>query len=80
MPATSKAQQSVAGMALAAKRGQIPVERLKGAALKMYHSMTEAQLVEFAGTGRKALPKKKSKPKNRMERGEMFKALAGART
>lgn len=48
-----------AGAALSAKRGEIPVSKLKGAARGMYYSMTTAELREFAGTKRKGLPKKK---------------------
>lgn len=48
MPAVSEEQQRAAGMALAAKRGEIPVSDLKGAAKDMYNSMTEAQLRELA--------------------------------
>jgi len=59
MPAKSKAQQQAAGAALAAKRGEIPVSNLKGAARGMYYSMTMAELREFAGTKRKGLPKRK---------------------
>jgi hypothetical protein len=56
MPATSKAQQRAAGMALAAKRGEIAKSKLKGAAKKMAMSMSQAQLREFAKTKRKGLP------------------------
>ena len=66
MPARSKAQQMAAGAALAAKRGEIPVSKLKGAARGMYYSMTTAELREFAGTRRKGLPKKKY---NKVETG-----------
>jgi hypothetical protein len=59
MPATSKAQQRAAAMALAAKRGEIPASKLKGAARQMYESMTVAQLREYAATRRKGLPKRK---------------------
>ena len=59
MPARSKAQQMAAGAALAAKRGEIAVSELKGAAREMYESMTEQQLEEFAATKRKGLPRKK---------------------
>ncbi|KKN29858.1 hypothetical protein LCGC14_0839870 [marine sediment metagenome] len=48
MPAQSEEQQRAAGMALAAKRGEIPVSDLKGAARDMYNSMTEEQLRELA--------------------------------
>lgn len=59
MPAKSKSQASAAGMALAAKRGEISSGNLKGAALDMYKSMTQAELREYAGTKHKGLPKKK---------------------
>jgi hypothetical protein len=63
MPARSKAQQEAAGIALAAKRGQIAVAKLKGASRSMYESMTERQLEEFAATPRKELPQKKRQAK-----------------
>lgn len=56
MPAISKAQQRAAGLALAAKRGEIDPRKLKGAAREMYLSMTEAQLHDYAATGRGQLP------------------------
>lgn len=56
MPAKSKAQQRAAAMALAAKRGEISPRRLKGAALQMFRSMSEAELEKFARTPRKGLP------------------------
>jgi len=63
MPAKSKQQQKAAGMALAAKRGEIPVSKLRGSAKQMYKSMSVRQLREFAETKRKSLPKKKRKKK-----------------
>lgn len=59
MPAKSKAQQSAAGMALAAKKGKMKVSELKGAAKDMYDSMSKKELEDFAKTKRKGLPKKK---------------------
>jgi hypothetical protein len=56
MPAKSAAQQKAAGAALAAKRGEIPVSKLKGASKSMYESMTEKELDEFASTKRKGKP------------------------
>ncbi|WP_424983148.1 DUF3008 family protein [Maritalea sp. S77] len=50
MPAKSKAQQKAAGMALAAKRGDMNVSGLEGAAKEMYDSMSENELREFAET------------------------------
>ena len=69
MPAVSQAQQKAAGMALAAKRGKIPVSRLKGAAKRMYENMTEEELEKYAKTKRKGLPAKvKGKRKNSHEK------------
>lgn len=59
MPAKSKAQQKAAGAALAAKRGEMPKSKLKGASRGMEKSMDEKQLEEIAETKRKKLPKKK---------------------
>jgi Protein of unknwon function (DUF3008) len=60
MPARSKKQQMAAGAALAAKRGQRSKADLKGASRQMVNSMSEQQLVEFAKTKRKGLPRKKA--------------------
>lgn len=60
MPAKSQAQQKAAGAALAAKRGDIPKGKLKGAAREMEKSMDEKELEELASTRRKDLPKKAS--------------------
>jgi hypothetical protein len=63
MPARSKAQQQAAAIALAAKRDEVAVKRLKGASKSMYESMSEEQLEEFAATARKGLPQKKAPAK-----------------
>lgn len=55
MPAKSAAQQKAAGAALAAKRGDEPKSKLKGASRSMM-AMSEAQLEEFAHTKRKDKP------------------------
>lgn len=60
MPATSKAQQKAAGAALAAKRGDQPKSKLKGASREMERSMTEKELEALASTDRKTLPERKS--------------------
>ncbi|WP_163271387.1 DUF3008 family protein [Chelativorans alearense] len=60
MPAKSKAQQKAAGAALAAKRGEMPKSKLKGASRDMEKSMSEKQLEELAETKRKKLADKKS--------------------
>ncbi|WP_159586549.1 DUF3008 family protein [Chelativorans xinjiangense] len=59
MPAKSKAQQKAAGAALAAKRGEMPKSKLKGASREMEKSMSENQLEELAETKRKKLADKK---------------------
>jgi hypothetical protein len=59
MPAKSKAQQKAAGAALAAKRGDMPKNRLKGASKEMADSMSEKELHDLAKTKRSALLSKK---------------------
>ena len=61
MPAKSKAQQKAAGAALAAKRGEIGKDELKGASKSMEKSMTESELEELASTKRKGKPEHASK-------------------
>jgi hypothetical protein len=56
MPAKSAAQQKAAGAALAAKRGETPESKLKGASKQMEKSMSEKQLEDFAHTKRKGKP------------------------
>ena len=56
MPAKSKAQQKAAGAALAAKRGEVPKAKLKGASREMYETMTEKELDELATVNRSKLP------------------------
>lgn len=63
MPAKSAAQQKAAGAALAAKRGDTPVSKLKGASKSMYESMSGQQLDEFASTKRKGKPEHVAKKK-----------------
>lgn len=59
MRATSKVQQKAAGAALSAKRGDTQPNELTGASKEMYHSMSEAELEEMAGTQRKGKQKRK---------------------
>jgi len=56
MPSTSKAQQQAAGIALAAKRGDIPQSKLRGASKSM-SSMGGGELKKFAATKTSDLPK-----------------------
>jgi len=48
MPAESESQRRAAGIALAAKRGDIPPGQLQGASKSMFDSMSERQLRDFA--------------------------------
>jgi len=60
MPAKSKAQQSAAGAALAAKRGEKSTGELKAASKSMAKSMSEKELEKMASTKRKGKPEHKS--------------------
>jgi hypothetical protein len=61
MPAKSAAQQKAAGAALAAKRGDMKKNELKGASKSMEKSMSESELEKMASTKRKGKPEHKSK-------------------
>ncbi|POR52512.1 DUF3008 family protein [Bosea psychrotolerans] len=61
MPAKSAAQQKAAGAALAAKRGDMKKNELKGASKSMEKSMSESELEDMASTKRKGKPEHKSK-------------------
>lgn len=61
MPAKSAAQQKAAGVALAAKRGDIKKSELKGASKSLEKSMSERELDELASTKRKGKPERVSK-------------------
>ncbi|MCB1448466.1 MAG: DUF3008 family protein [Rhizobiaceae bacterium] len=60
MPAKSQAQQKAAGAALAAKRGDMPKSKLRGASREMEKSMSEKELDEMASTKRKGKPERKA--------------------
>ena len=60
MPAKSQAQQKAAGAALAAKRGDMPKSKLKGASKSMEESMSEKELDKMASTKRKGKPEHKA--------------------
>lgn len=59
MPAKSKDQQKAAGIALAAKRGEMKVSELKGPSKEMYESMSERELEDMAETKRSGKPEHK---------------------
>ena len=57
--AQSKKQQKAAGIALAAKKGEIPKSKLKGSSRGMLESMNSYDLEKMASTKRKKLPTRK---------------------
>ena len=61
-PAKSKAQQKAAGIAHAAKKGEIPKSELRGASKEMA-KMPAKDLKHYASTPSKNLPKHTSKRK-----------------
>lgn len=46
-PAKSKKQKEAACMALAAKKGEMPVEELRGTAKEMYQDMSQSKLADY---------------------------------
>jgi len=61
----SQAQQKAAGMALSARRGDTPVDKLKGAALDLYHNeITTKELKNLAKLGQKVKKHKSKEPKH----------------
>jgi hypothetical protein len=60
MPAKSEVQQQAAGAALAAKRGEMPKSKLRGASKEMEKSMSDEELKKFAKTKHKGIPHKKT--------------------
>jgi hypothetical protein len=65
--AKSKSQQQAAGAALAAKRGDAPKSKLKGASKEMA-KMPDKELEKFAKTKHKGLPEKKQKTDEALEK------------
>ena len=53
MPAKNERQRKAAGIALAAKRGDIAFSQLGASARQMARSMNERQLRDFAKKGKK---------------------------
>lgn len=66
MPAVSQKQQMAAGIALAAKRGEVPLSKLRGTSKEMYRSMSSYELRGFAKTKRSKLPQRKRKGEDRI--------------
>ena len=59
MKAQSDTQQKAAGVALAARRRDMPESKLEGASKEMYDSMTEAELEDVALRRHDNIPEKK---------------------
>lgn len=57
MPATSKAQQQAMAIAHAAKKGDIPKSKLRGASKQIAASMSDDSIQDFAKTKTTGLPK-----------------------
>jgi len=80
MPAKSKKQQMAMGIALEAKRGEIPMSKLGGSSRQMAGSMTVDQLRDFAKTRRKGLPRRKKRKSNPKKKyAEALMGLEGDR-
>lgn len=60
MPATSKQQQKLMGLALAYKRGDVSSDSVSDNIKKIANAMSEKELEKYAGTKHKGLPKKVS--------------------
>jgi hypothetical protein len=73
MPAKSKQQQKAAGAALAAKRGDQPKSKLRGASRQMVESMSEDELERMARAKRKKLPPRAPRVVARMKRSSRKK-------
>lgn len=58
MPAVSKQQQKIMGLALAYKRGDVPASKVSDDVKKLAKSMTMKELEKYAGTKHKGLPKR----------------------
>ena len=57
--AVSKKQQQASAIAFSAKKGKIPPSELKGSSKRMYDSMTQSELEDFASTKHSGLPVRK---------------------
>ena len=58
MPALSKQQQKLFGLALAAKRGDIPKSKVSDEIKDIVKNMSEKEIEDFASTKHKGLPNK----------------------
>lgn len=78
MPALSQQQQKLMGLALAYKRGKVSASDVSKSVKQLAGSMSEKELVKYAGTKHKGLPKKVGETKTSMTREEINKLVADA--
>ena len=78
MPALSKQQQKLMGLALAYKRGKVGASDVSKSVRQLANSMSEKELADFAGTSHKGLPKKVRETKSTMTKEEMNQLVADA--
>ena len=79
MPALSKQQQKIMGLALAYKRGKVSDSQVSKSVKDLASSMSEKDLADFAGTSHKGLPKKVSEKKiTTMTKNEISKLVSDA--
>ena len=86
MPATSKQQQQLFGLALSVKRGETPRSEASDEVLNIVDTMSEKQIEDFASTSHKGLPQKveqrlreiireelRSLSENKLQKGDFVK-------
>jgi len=78
MPALSQQQEKLMGLALAVKRGQIPLSKASKSIQKLAKSMTEKDIEKFAATKHKGLPKKVGESKSTLTREELNQLVSDA--
>jgi len=78
MPALSQQEQKLMGLALAYKRGKVSASDVSKSVKKLAGSMSEKELVKYAGTPHKGLPKKVRETKTTMTREDISKLVSDA--
>lgn len=78
MPAFSQQQQKLMGLALAYKRGKVSASDVSKTVKQLAGSMSEKELVKYASTKHKGLPKKVGETKSTMTREEINKLVSDA--
>jgi hypothetical protein len=78
MPSLSIQQQKLMGLALAYKRGKVASSDVSKTVKQLANSMSEKELVKYAGTKHKGLPKKVGETKTTMTREEINKLVSDA--